>query len=79
MKLAALITILATALALASPAAADTAQEERRELEEAKALYQSARFDAAVVRLENAVRRMDRVRDLETLWKNVEHDLRKRK
>lgn len=45
--------------------ATEPAQQERAQLEEAKALYQSARFDAAIVRLEHAVTRMQRLRDLE--------------
>ena len=65
MKLTPPIAFIVAALLTAIPAWPQGAQEERRELDEAKALYQSARFDAAVVRLENAVRRMDRVRDLE--------------
>jgi lipid-binding SYLF domain-containing protein len=35
------------------------------EIEEAKTLYHDARFEDAISRLENAVRRMDRVRDIE--------------
>ena len=65
MKLTPPFVVIVAALLTATPAWPQGAQEQRRELEEAKALYQSARFDAAVVRLENAVRRMDRVRDLE--------------
>ena len=67
MKLTPQIAVIGivTAFLTATPAWPEGAQEQRRELEEAKALYESARFDAAVVRLDNAVRRMDRVRDLE--------------
>jgi lipid-binding SYLF domain-containing protein len=53
-------------LGLAAATLGDTqAPRAGQEIDEAKALYEEARFEAAIDRLEAAVRRMDRVRDIE--------------